>query len=484
MKGVSLSNAVVILDEPQALPMRWWPAVERTCRLLTDELGATIISMTATQPPLFNADDIETASLVPSTSSYQERFERVSYNIDESVWDYGAPDRNSSGPLSHTDAANRVTDSLSETDGSVLAVCNTIASARTLYEQIVRGLGEPIRLGERIKAKLRTWTPESSKHLRDPDKVIERTRHALESDTEGDIGLSGAAIAPSPTELVAGILDDLELNTMEPRIPVVACLTGEHRPYDKRILIELIEKLATSERPLIVVSTQVIEAGVDVSFRTVYRDHAPIPSLVQSAGRCNRSFEWGEGGGEVTFWQLAGNESGLLPARIYERRQLKNHLEIVSEVLRDICETPQSVSEQTIAVNAVEAYYDVLSENGVGDQNLVKWIDEFRGADLAKERLIEDIETVDLIAPQTIRERTVAMAVRKAFEQEQLSVGYHLLELLQDCRVSAKPRTDAFSQATQPIAPDIDQLENVVSPVSMNGELYTPEYGVGGTTLK
>ena len=68
MKGVSLSNAVIILDEPQALPMRWWPAVERICRLLTDELGATIISMTATQPPLFNADDIETASLVPSTS--------------------------------------------------------------------------------------------------------------------------------------------------------------------------------------------------------------------------------------------------------------------------------------------------------------------------------------------------------------------------------------------------------------------------------
>jgi CRISPR-associated endonuclease/helicase Cas3 len=42
----------------------------------------------------------------------------------------------------------------------------------------------------------------------------------------------------------------------------------------------------------IVVSTQVIEAGVDVSSQTLFTELAPWPSLVQRAGRCNRAGEF------------------------------------------------------------------------------------------------------------------------------------------------------------------------------------------------
>ncbi len=49
-----------------------------------------------------------------------------------------------------------------------------------------------------------------------------------------------------------------------------------------------IKKLLTSDIPVICISTQLIEAGVDVDFGTVIRSMAGMDSIVQAAGRCNR----------------------------------------------------------------------------------------------------------------------------------------------------------------------------------------------------
>lgn len=56
-----------------------------------------------------------------------------------------------------------------------------------------------------------------------------------------------------------------------------------------------IRQIKKSPGRKIVVSTQVVEAGVDIDLDVVYRDFAPIDSINQSAGRCNRNAERGTG---------------------------------------------------------------------------------------------------------------------------------------------------------------------------------------------
>lgn len=56
------------------------------------------------------------------------------------------------------------------------------------------------------------------------------------------------------------------------------------------------------EQGRIVVATQAIEAGVDISARTLFTELAPWSSLVQRFGRCNRYGEWEEKSPARVFW--------------------------------------------------------------------------------------------------------------------------------------------------------------------------------------
>ena len=67
-------------------------------------------------------------------------------------------------------------------------------------------------------------------------------------------------------------------------------------PAHRTQTLDAIRAALKDGRPCRVVSTALIECGVDVSFPVVYRAEAGIDSVAQAGGRCNREWELPEGG--------------------------------------------------------------------------------------------------------------------------------------------------------------------------------------------
>ena len=79
-------------------------------------------------------------------------------------------------------------------------------------------------------------------------------------------------------------LDDNKPSPAERPIHLSSAMCPAHR----LAVIRHIRRLLSDGKPCRVISTQLIEAGVDVDFPIVWRAMGPLDSIVQAAGRCNR----------------------------------------------------------------------------------------------------------------------------------------------------------------------------------------------------
>lgn len=444
LKLPALRDSVVILDEPQALPKDWWDGIERLLDLLVEEYNTSIIAMTATQPTLVrgleteslleagqhhdrarcprcrSGQDYETTLEPADKGSYYETAQRVRYCIDETALSkqVGVDESH----IGYDDAADRIVDATGAA-GSTLAVCNTISSSRELTEVLASRPGF-VHLGEFIE-----------------DILTERNVGAVDAS-------SGDA-SESVENIVEAVIDRFMKETMAVRSSdrtALLTLNSRYRPFDREILIEIADRLSTGEIPFVLVSTQAIEAGVDLSFQRVFRDLAPLDSIVQAAGRCNRSYEWGEEGGRVEVWLLADPDedtpespSHNPPAHyVYERKsetdRIPGHLPLISSVLAEI-PNHESASDVTVSRDAVTRYFDALGESSLWTTDLREAIDDAQGRWLSRQSLIGGYETVDVVVGVTDSD---AQEVTQLSEQLAVGdpAGYDRLEAAASLRVS------------------------------------------------
>ena len=110
----------------------------------------------------------------------------------------------------------------------------------------------------------------------------------------------------------------------------ILLLHSRFRPAERRRIVDCIRAMKKDD-DLIVISTQAVEAGVDISAGVMITELAPWSSMVQRFGRCNRRGEFGtvngEGEGGKIYWiDAADDDKAARPYDLAELQEARNQL--------------------------------------------------------------------------------------------------------------------------------------------------------------
>lgn len=222
-------NSIIILDEVQAIPHKYWALFNCVCKFMAEKMDTYFILVTATLPLVFPADEIH--ELVPNKERYYNYLNRI---VIETHTNEIIDIKDFQQIVLQEAQSNRTKD--------ILVVMNTIKSAQLIYEFL---------------------------------------RNELNVEKNEFFYLSSHIVPAERAERIKKIKNK--------RRKLI--IRRKRQPRLKKI----IKKVCKLVKRKIVVSTQLVEAGVDIDLDIVYRDMGPLDSINQVAGRCNRNYRNGRG---------------------------------------------------------------------------------------------------------------------------------------------------------------------------------------------
>jgi len=287
-----LANSIILLDEVQTIPYKYWKLVRETLLKISELFNVYFILITATQPRIFEPDEI--IELVPNKSEYFAQFDRVNLDfVSESIV--------------LQNFIKKCKNEIENSDKSYLFVMNTINSSIDLFQ------------------------------------------HLTNMKLDADYFYLATNIIP------------------------------KHR-------FEKIKNIKKSKNRKIIVSTQMIEAGVDIDIENVWRDFGPLESINQVCGRCNRNFS--DKKGNVRIFEILNENHNNTPFSKY----------IYGKSALSIIETKESLGRKTKISESeflknMDSYYQILKEKIANDESeiILRFLANLQFADLYKSfKLIDD----------------------------------------------------------------------------------------------
>ena len=299
------ANSIIILDEIQSIPFKYWELFEVVSTNIVNLLQSTFILSTATQPAIYKKEsspiELTNSNLIASVSRYSIMYQPIEIDTNDFI-------------------TNFIEEYRQYSKLNVLIVVNT----------------------RRIAYKFLT---------------------ALKN---------------------ADIIGPLFL--------LSTYLTSKDRIKS----ISTIDKTLKNTKGLILISTQVIEAGIDFDFDLVFRDIAPLDSLVQVAGRCNRSGKQKES--KVHIINLKEGKS--IPShQVYDNRIIRK----TKEILEDY----KTITEDEVPV-AVEKYFQSIRSIHNVSEGVTELITlNYKG--LSKLRLIQkEFKMICLVLENSHNQKLIA----------------------------------------------------------------------------
>jgi len=163
-------------------------------------------------------------------------------------------------------------------------------------------------------------------------------------------------------------------------------LTTSLTPYERKAIIKRI-KTPINDLPNIIISTQLIEAGVDISVHTVFRAVAPLDSIIQAAGRANRYYERPEAS-EVFLYRIEELEKPT--SMLYGNSLMVKTMHILENI---------DTIEESNYLKLIQAYFEEVkkqSDGRVSDE--LKALRQLKFGDLGKFEFIPYRKTESVYA--------------------------------------------------------------------------------------